>query len=328
MITNALESAIFAAATGKLTGRQDDPVTLARITLLLTMVWLLAGCQGTTSPEPVAAQPEATSRAATSDRTPTATPVPATPTATHPPPPTPTPQPTPTQTPTPTPSPTPTQTPTPTPVPVCSERIPSDDTLISVVTTVYGLSSAYEPADLVPLSDYFGVDVTLGYPTDLREVAIGPLVEMIAAMQAEGLSPQILSGYRSHASQALAYNKWATKYPDRASILSARPGHSEHQLGTTIDFGSPELASIVGPGFEFHTYFDQTSEGVWLAANAHHYGFTLSYPRDTTELTGFYYEPWHFRYVGQALATSLFQQDQSLTEFLLRTRPEPCIPDA
>ena len=234
------------------------------------------------------------------------------------------PQPTATATPTITPSPT--ATPTATPIGPCDARMPQDD-LFTIVTQTYGLSRDYAPQDLVLLTDYLPVEVTLGYPTELRQVALGPLIQMIADMQNAGLQPWILSGYRSYSAQAISWEKWNREEPERAAILSARPGHSEHQLGTTHDFGSPELADIVGiEDIEFHTYFYQTSEGIWLAENAHRYGFTLSYPRGAQELTGFFYEPWHFRYVGEEMATFLHDSGTYLTEYQLINQPEPCIP--
>ncbi|MCB8978354.1 MAG: M15 family metallopeptidase [Ardenticatenaceae bacterium] len=234
------------------------------------------------------------------------------------------PQPTATATPTITPSPT--ATPTATPIGPCDARMPQDD-LFTIVTQTYGLSRDYAPQDLVLLTDYLPVEVTLGYPTELRQVALGPLIQMIADMQNAGLQPWILSGYRSYSAQAISWEKWNREEPERAAILSARPGHSEHQLGTTLDFGSPELADIVGiEDIEFHTYFYQTSEGIWLAENAHRYGFTLSYPRGAQELTGFFYEPWHFRYVGEEMATFLRDAGTYLTEYQLINQPEPCIP--
>lgn len=238
--------------------------------------------------------------------------------------PTQTPEPTATATPTITPSPSP--TPTATPIGPCDARLPRDD-LFTIVTQTYGLSRNYTPQDLVLLTDYLPVEVTLGYPTELRQVALAPLIQMIADMQNAGLQPWILSGYRSYSAQAISWEKWNREEPERAAILSARPGHSEHQLGTTIDFGSPELAGIVGiEDIEFHTYFYQTSEGIWLAENAHRYGFTLSYPRGAQELTGFFYEPWHFRYVGEEMATFLRESGTYLTEYQLINQPEPCIP--
>lgn len=240
------------------------------------------------------------------------------PTATH----------SPTPLPTATPIPTSTLEPTLTATPIgpCDQRIPSDSLLV-LVTLEYGLSRDFEPTDLVPLSDYFSNAVTLGYPTEIRQVAIDPLVEMIDAMQSAGLQPTIISGYRSYASQAIAWNKWLAREGDRAQIISAPPGFSEHQLGTTVDFGSPDLPEIVGEeDIEFHTYFYMTAEGVWLAENAHKYGFTLSYPREAIELTGFYYEPWHYRYVGIEMATDLKEQGLFLAQYQLETQPIPCIP--
>ena len=208
----------------------------------------------------------------------------------------------------------------------CQERTPTHN-LFAIVTKTYGLSSQFEPFDLVPIADYFPHEVTLGYPTEIRDIVTEPLYTLISDMKLAGLRPQILSGYRSYISQSIAYDKWARKQPDRVDILSARPGHSEHQLGTTIDFGSPELVDIVGPGFQFHTYFYQTSEGIWLAENAHKYGFTLSYPREAAELTGFTYEPWHYRYVGVERASWLKSQNSTLTEQQLNEFAPPCIPN-
>lgn len=238
----------------------------------------------------------------------------------------------PTTTPTLTPTAVPTATITPSPTPdrtiPCSRRMPSDD-LLTIVTLTYGLSRDYEPPGLVELSGYLPNEVTLGYPTQLRRVAVGPLVDMITAMQAEGLQPTIISGYRSYSAQAIARQKWIEKEPDRVNILSAPPGFSEHQLGTVVDFGSPELPEIVGQeDIEFHTWFYKTSEGIWLLENAHKYGFTLSYPFEAFEITGFFYEPWHFRYVGVDMATHLKEAGVSLTEHQLATEPPPCIPDS
>jgi zinc D-Ala-D-Ala carboxypeptidase len=205
-------------------------------------------------------------------------------------------------------------------------RVPNDN-LLNVVTLTYAISRDYEPNDLVPLADYFAQDITLGYPTELRRPVVEPLLRMIEAMQAEEMHPQILSGYRSYTAQALAWDKWNTLFPERAHLISAPPGRSEHQLGTVIDFGSPELPGLVGdPEIQFHTYFVKTSEGQWLAEHAHEYGFTLSYTLEAFETTGFYYEPWHYRYVGEAMANLLREEGLTLTEFQLANLPPPCIP--
>lgn len=224
-------------------------------------------------------------------------------------------------------TPTPAATATPTPAPICTDRIPSEDDLLVIVNFAYGLSPDFEPSDLVALEDYFPFEVTKGYPNQIRAIVIEPLQKMINDMQAAGLQPQIISGYRSFYSQNIAFQKWVDREPERAAQLSARPGHSEHQLGTTVDFGSPVLYQYVEGAdetLEFHTYFYKTPEGVWLIENAHNYGFTLSYPREAQGVTGFYYEPWHYRYVGVEMATFLKENSISLTEYLLVNNPAPC----
>ena len=238
----------------------------------------------------------------------------------------PTPLPTSTATPYPTASATATIKPSPTKAGNCRSRIPSDD-LLTLVTSDYAISADYVPGDLVNLSDYLPLSVTLGYETQLREEAALSLTQLVQDMEEAGLRPQILSGYRSYIAQQIAWQKWQERQPERASIISVPPGHSEHQLGTTVDFGSPELAVIVGDSdIEFHTYFFKTAEGMWLADHAHEYGFSLSYPREAFELTGFFFEPWHYRYVGVELATELKNAGVSLTQYLLETYPPPCDP--
>lgn len=242
------------------------------------------------------------------------------------PPSTPTPIPTSTVTPIPTSTPTETPNPSPTMAGQCTERIPSDD-LLTLVSSTYPISAEYVPGDLASLSDYLPREVTLGYETELRSVVIPRLVMMVEDMRDEGLSPQIISGYRSYAAQMIAWQKWLENEPERASLISVPPGQSEHQLGTTVDFGSPELAQIVGDDeIEFHTYFYKTGEGAWLQEHAHEYGFTLSYPLEAFEVTGFYYEPWHYRYVGLELAAYLIDNNISLTQYLLEMYSPPCYP--
>jgi D-alanyl-D-alanine carboxypeptidase len=216
--------------------------------------------------------------------------------------------------------------PSPTMAGLCRERVPSDD-LLTLVTSVYGISREYTPDDLVNLADYLPLRVTLGYDNQLRRAAAASLLHLVADMQRDGLSPQIISGYRSYAAQAGAWQKWLDREPERAAMISVPPGHSEHQLGTTVDFGSPELSLLLGDDdVEFHTYFYKTSESIWLENHAHEYGFSLSYPLEAYEVTGFYYEPWHYRYIGPELASQLREGGISLTQYLLDMYPPPCEP--
>jgi len=228
------------------------------------------------------------------------------------------------------PSPIPTLFPLPTsdaPVIPCDERHPADDDWLAVVTAAFGLAPDYVPGDLVRLDGYMS-----GYVAEpdmlLRREAAEALGKMVSAMKAEGLAPTVLSSYRSYFEQAVARHKWEVEDPANASQVSALPGHSEHQLGAVVDFGSPELPGLTGdPAMRFSPLFAQTSEGLWLAAHAHEYGFTLTNPPEAQPWTGLTYEPWHYRYVGVDLATYLHVSGYFLTEYLFQVRPGlPCLP--
>lgn len=206
----------------------------------------------------------------------------------------------------------------------CDDRHPSDNDLLVVVTSQYGLSSGYAPEDLVPLSDDLGPDILSKRDAQIRKVARKPLLEMIRVMRESGLRPLVFSAFRDYASQALTYKKWQSEQGERAAAISAQPGHSEHQLGLAVDFGSPKLPDLVGdPSVEFHVKFALTDEGQWLLNHAHEYGFTLSYPKGSRAVTGFEYEPWHYRYVGVETATYLWENHQFLIQFLLDSRDTP-----
>ena len=171
------------------------------------------------------------------------------------------------------------------------------------------------------LTDYLPARNILGNNNQIRSWLVQPVQRMIVDSRNDGVELLILSGYRSFSAQQLAWNITERDFPDRVHLLVAQPGHSEHQLGTTIDFGSPDF------GREFTKEFANTPEGVWLRENAHAYGFTMSYPEDGFAITGFEFEPWHFRYVGVENATKLNQIGMSLTEWQLTYLNQPCIPD-
>jgi D-alanyl-D-alanine carboxypeptidase len=242
---------------------------------------------------------------------------------------------TPTSTSTLTPTPAPTLTPVPTlfprptsgaPLIACSERRPSDD-LYVLVNSSFGLDPDYVPPDLISLGDYVPGNVT---PPDLllRRAAAEALGRLVRAMQADGPAPTVLSAYRGYYDQIVVYQKWQEQDPAYVSQISAVPGHSEHQLGTAVDFGSPELPALTGDlAAKFSPRFAETSEGRWLAAHAHEYGFTLTSPPGAEAWTGLTYEPWHYRYVGVDLAAYLRASGYFLAEYLYLTMTGlPCLP--
>jgi D-alanyl-D-alanine carboxypeptidase len=158
----------------------------------------------------------------------------------------------------------------------------------------------YQPENLV-FPAFPKPKVQNPFGLQLREEASLATVEMALAMGEAGQGTLILnSGYRTYKNQQGLYNRTRdTRGLAVAEKLSARPGHSEHQLGLAADF------SVKGKGCAILVCFGNTEAGKWLAANAHDYGFILRYPKGNKPITGFQYEPWHFRYVGAELATEM-----------------------
>jgi D-alanyl-D-alanine carboxypeptidase len=145
----------------------------------------------------------------------------------------------------------------------------------------------------------------------MRAEAAAALQELFAAAQKEqGYAFAANSAYRSYDTQVATYNSavasFGREYADRTS---ARPGHSEHQMGTTTDVGARGL---------FLEDFIASPEAAWLAANAYRFGFVVSYPDGKEGITGYAYEPWHIRYVGKAVAQQVKDSGLTLHEFLLR----------
>jgi len=158
----------------------------------------------------------------------------------------------------------------------------------------------YQPASLA-FPAFPKPKVQNPFGLQMREEAAIATVELAAAMAEAGKGTLILnSGFRTYKNQQGLYNRTRdTKGLAVAEKLSARPGHSEHQLGLAADF------SVKGSGCAIMACFGSTEAGIWLAENAHEYGFVLRYPKGFKPITGFQYEPWHFRYVGVELATEL-----------------------
>jgi D-alanyl-D-alanine carboxypeptidase len=178
--------------------------------------------------------------------------------------------------------------------------------LLVLVDKKNELPADYEPDDLTALkAPAFAVN-----RKDLRfrKAYLPALAALTAAAKKEGLKLTLSSSFRSWAYQKDLFQSYVTRDGvATAERYSARPGRSQHQLGTVIDFGSvtPEFAS--------------TKEGQWLAAHAGEYGFSLSYPEGQEPLTGYTYEPWHYRYIGVAACAVqkkwFGDLQQRLTEF-------------
>jgi D-alanyl-D-alanine carboxypeptidase len=181
-------------------------------------------------------------------------------------------------------------------------------TLVDWLLTV---GEDYVPPDLVPVSE-----AGIGGPGLIRQVAIDDLRAMTQAAAEAGTPIAVNSPYRSYQEQVASFNGWvAVDGYDDAITYSMRPGHSEHQLGLTIDFMSK------GGGSALEGDWATTPAGAWMAENGWRYGWVLSYPRGEggalfSNVTCFHYEPWHWRYLGREMAANVHDSGLTIREYL------------
>ena len=129
--------------------------------------------------------------------------------------------------------------------------------------------------------------------------------KLIAASLLDGLSLIPYSTYRSYDYQVKLYNYYLQRDPQSVvDTYSARPGHSEHQTGLTIDIRSSS---------SFDNLTDSDYE--WMLNNSYKYGFIIRYPKNSQNITGYVEEPWHIRYVGVDVATKIHEENISLDEY-------------
>ncbi|MEO5627965.1 MAG: M15 family metallopeptidase [Candidatus Saccharimonadales bacterium] len=171
------------------------------------------------------------------------------------------------------------------------------------------LPAGYAPNDLVVPS--VGLRLAAGnQEMQVRKVTAAAMQAMFGEAKKAGYNLLLASGYRSEDFQKNLYNGYvAQKGQALADTDSARPGHSEHQTGLAFDVGRADRKCEVDP------CFGDTAEGQWVATNAHKYGFVVRYPANKQGVTGYIAEPWHLRYVGNDLATEVYQAGLTLEEF-------------
>ncbi|MFW5693758.1 MAG: M15 family metallopeptidase [Alkalispirochaeta sp.] len=161
-----------------------------------------------------------------------------------------------------------------------------DSPLLARVDKQTALPADYVPDDLIPLDRYGSQLILNREGLSLRAVIMPDLLAMVEAARQDGIQLDISSSYRSYDYQENLFEYWTTELGlEEAERVSARAGTSQHQLGTAIDFGS------ITPAFAEHP------AGMWLANHAGEFGFSLSYPEGYEEITGYSYEPWHFRWI-------------------------------
>jgi len=159
-------------------------------------------------------------------------------------------------------------------------------------TRADALPDGYMPADLASANAH-GIP-SAGHQL-LRALILDDTRALVQLAANDGQQLYVGSGFRSQAYQVDVFAAQVARWGDEdiANRYSARPGHSQHQLGTTIDFTN-----------DFRTFRTSDAPG-WLRDNAHRFGFVLPYTAAASSRTGYVDEPWHARWVGQPLATRL-----------------------
>lgn len=175
-----------------------------------------------------------------------------------------------------------------------------DPELLKKYSKVYFMNENYTPLHLITVPTEYTYSAKR--PEQFLSDASPYLINLLMSAKANGVTLYVKSGYRSFAEQKSLKSTYSVTYgAGTANTFSADQGYSEHQLGTTVDFITTGLGGSL-------TGFDTTQSYTWLRANAHRFGFVLSYPKGNA----FYvYEPWHWRFVGIELATYLHDNNKN-----------------
>jgi D-alanyl-D-alanine carboxypeptidase len=181
----------------------------------------------------------------------------------------------------------------------------SDISLLALVDKQHPLPDGYAPKHLIPLTnnDVYTVNRS---GLSLRPEAESALKTLSLAARKDGVRLLASSSYRSFDYQKKVYDKWVLlDGQQEADRESARPGTSQHQLGTAVDFGS------------ISDDFAETAMGAWMNAHAAEYGWSLSFPQGYEDVTGYRWESWHFRYIGVKACKFQAKYFSGIQQFML-----------
>ena len=170
------------------------------------------------------------------------------------------------------------------------------------------------PQDYIPQLETLGSPYGSG---SLRPEAAAAFRAMADAARADGISLRSVSAYRSYQRQESVYNRYL-RQDTQASVdsYSARPGFSEHQTALALDINVASLSA----------HFENTPAYAWLVEHCADYGFILRYPQGKEDITGYRFEPWHYRYVGTEIAKACMEQDLTFEEYLAQQPTKQDLP--
>ncbi len=206
----------------------------------------------------------------------------------------------------------PVQAPSSEPAPALEAMVPNGDWRLVIANKQYPLPESYK-IDVSYVSGNYRLDSRIA--TAYKE--------MIAAAKNDGITLVIISGFRTYQGQTTLFNNKVNQYinrgysRDKAKELAAQyvapPGTSEHLTGLAVDLISSNWYSY---NSDLNSNFENTKEFEWLYNNCARFGFCLRYPKDKVAITGYNYEPWHYRYVGVEAATEIMNRKICLEEYV------------
>ena len=180
--------------------------------------------------------------------------------------------------------------------------IKNPDSLMVLVNKLNSLQSNYVPHDLEQIS--------LNYATNnkfLRKEAKENFEKLSSDAKKIGYSIIAVSAYRDYDYQENLFNNYVKEKGENYALkCSAKAGHSEHQTGLSVD--------VMGSNNDYDQ-FEKSKEFDWMKNNSYKYGFILRYPKGKEYITGFKYEPWHYRYVGKDIASIIYTEGITLEEY-------------
>lgn len=191
--------------------------------------------------------------------------------------------------------------------------VTNPSSLLVCINKKRSLPKGFEPKNLVvPDVPFAGEKNKQIDKTHIRKTAAQPLQKLFKAAKADGIHLNAVSGYRSYDYQVEVFARNVDQYGSKkkANQISAHPGQSEHQTGLTMDVSSSRVEN------QLTQKFGDTKDGKWLADHAAEFGFIIRYLKGKKKITGYEYEPWHIRYVGQKAAKTIARKDITLEEYL------------
>ena len=186
-------------------------------------------------------------------------------------------------------------------------------TNVKVIDNYYDIDALVNKYNKLPEEIKYDDLVTIQKPYSnneslmLRSVAYNSLLKMIDSAKKDNIDLFVVSAYRTWEKQNSLFNNSQGAHGLKHALLySAKPGHSEHQLGLAVDLNSTNES------------FSNTKEYEWLRENAYKYGFIERYPKGKESITGYGYEPWHYRYLGEKITTKMLKDNITYEEYLVK----------